>query len=101
MTRIKQRLWAGVGVLALGLALAGCGGSPTEGEASGIVRDVDAAAGRVTIDHDDIPGLMKAMTMTFEVADPELLEGVDPGERVQFRIRYADGTYTVTSLDPS
>ena len=39
-------------------------------EAHGIVRDVQPAIGQVVIEHEDIPGLMPAMTMNFEI-DPE------------------------------
>jgi Cu/Ag efflux protein CusF len=31
---------------------------------------------------------------------PTLLEGVEVGDEVDFRVRYADGKYTVTDVDP-
>jgi Cu/Ag efflux protein CusF len=85
--------------VALGLALGACGGDP-EGSGKGIVRGVDREQGRVTLEHGEIPGMMKAMTMTFEVSEPSVLDGVEDGERVEFRVRYADGTYTVVSIEP-
>ena len=97
MTRIHLVLLSAL----LALALAACGGDSGEGSpGAGTVLEVDAAAGEVTLEHGDIPDLMKAMTMTFEVADPALLAGVEPGDRVDFRVRYADGTYTVIELQP-
>ena len=88
--------------LALGLALPvfGCGGGGDEATSRGSVVAVDAAKGEVTIDHEDIPGLMKAMTMTFE-ADPALLAGIEAGQRVEFRVRYEGGRYEVTRIAAS
>lgn len=36
----------------------------------------------VVVAHDAIPGFMEAMSMPFRVADPALLGGLDPGDRV-------------------
>ena len=83
------------------LVVAACGGEADAGKpGTGVVREIDAANARVTLEHGDVPGLMKAMTMTFEVADPKLLEGVEVGNEVDFRVRYADGKYTITDIDP-
>lgn len=84
---------------AVALALAACGGSdagPRPGH--GTIRAVDAAAGTVTIQHGDIPGLMKAMTMTFEAAEPDLLSGLAAGQVVDFRAMEVDGRYVVTEI---
>ena len=85
--------------LAFALALAGCGGD-SDHAGRGVVVAVDAAKGEVTLDHEDVPGLMKGMTMTF-AADPALLAGVEPGQAVDFRVREeAPGRYRVTALSP-
>ncbi len=50
-----------VGVVALGLAVAAsaCSAESTEGQwGQGIVKNVDADARKVTLDHGDITGLM-------------------------------------------
>lgn len=99
MKAVRARL--GRCVLMAGLASVACGGGgDAEKPGAGVVRGIDTANARVTLEHGDIPGLMKAMTMTFEVADPNLLEGVEVGNEVDFRVRYADGEYTVTDIDP-
>ena len=99
MNTIRARL--GRYVLVAGLAFVACsGGGDVEKPGAGVVRGIDTANARVTLEHGDIPGLMEAMTMTYEVADPKLLEGVEVGNEVDFRLRYADGTYTVTDIDP-
>jgi protein SCO1/2 len=40
----------------------------------------------VVLDHKDIPGLMPAMIMPFDVADPHLLDGLHPGNLVVGRL---------------
>jgi Cu/Ag efflux protein CusF len=52
----------------------------------------------VTLEHGDIPGLMRAMTMEFAVAQPAQLAGVELGERVEFHLVYEGGAYTITEL---
>jgi Cu/Ag efflux protein CusF len=56
------------------------------------------AADKVTIDHEAIPGLMKAMEMSFRVADPAVVKDVKAGDAVKGRLRVQDGTYTILSL---
>jgi Cu/Ag efflux protein CusF len=96
MGRNTSMAWMGV---ALAFALAACGGPASDGHPGrGIVTGVDAAARTVSLDHGDIPGLMKAMTMTFEVAPDVSLEGIEVGSEVDFRVKHEDGVYTVTMI---
>ena len=83
---------------ALAAAIVGCGASDTAtGEA--IVRAVDPVAHRVTLDHGDLPGMMKAMRMDFGVADPALLAGLAPGDEIEIEVRdEGDGVYTLTKV---
>ena len=46
-------------------------------------------ADHVKIEHDEIPGFMNAMTMNFEVKDPSLLQNLEPGMDVRFRVAVA------------
>ena len=95
-------LRAGLPALALALLLAACGDAgPPSGTGQGSVVAVDAAAGEITIDHGEIPGVMGAMKMSFPVSDPKLLEGVEPGQRVEFDVEYQGGMYTVKGLRPA
>jgi len=84
--------------LAVALALPACGQQADEGVGRGTVLAVDAAAGLVTLEHGDIPGLMKEMTMVFEVADPALLSAIEAGQQVEFRVRHEDGRYVVHEI---
>ena len=71
-------------------------GSPT---VTGTVEKVDAAQGKITIDHGPIPNLnMDAMTMVFRAQDPTLLKGVKAGDKVQFTADRVNGQISVTSI---
>jgi Cu(I)/Ag(I) efflux system periplasmic protein CusF len=85
--------------LAFALGLLGCGGHSSDHPGHGVVVSVDATKGEVTLDHEDIPGLMTGMTMTFH-ADPALLAGIAAGEEVDFRAREEGGRYVVTAIEP-
>lgn len=66
--------------------------------ASGEVRRVDAAGGKVTIKHDKISALdLPAMTLVYR-ADPALLAGIKPGDKVRFTATRRDGRYMVTEI---
>jgi len=49
----------------------------------GEVVAIDTAKNRVTVDHEEIPDYMMAMTMPFKVKDPSLLRGLHVGDTVQ------------------
>ena len=40
------------------------------------------SAGQLSVDNDNIPGFMSAMTMTYPVQDPQGLQQVQPGDRI-------------------
>jgi Cu/Ag efflux protein CusF len=63
------------------------------------VQKVVVADRRVVIAHEDIPGFMHAMTMSFEVRTPALLERVAPGERVRFTLEKTDQTLYLVDIE--
>jgi Cu(I)/Ag(I) efflux system protein CusF len=68
--------------------------------ADGQVTKVDAAAGKITLKHGPIRNLdMDAMTMTFRVKDPAMLQAVKAGDRVQFEAERVDGAITLTKIE--
>jgi protein SCO1/2 len=78
-------------LLAIGLlwvALSACGQGPAANRhpARGIVREVLLADHQVVIEHEEIVGLMPAMTMSFDVPDHELLERLAPGQAIDFTV---------------
>jgi Cu(I)/Ag(I) efflux system membrane fusion protein len=68
--------------------------------AQGTVEEVDAAAGRIRLNHGPIPSLsMPGMTMGFK-ADPTLLKGIVVGQAVEFDAAKRGDDYVVTVLEP-
>jgi len=66
------------------------------------VRRVDAANGKVTLKHGDIPNLdMPPMTMVFQVRDPAQLGALKAGDKVRFTADKLKGAYTVIDLQPA
>jgi Cu/Ag efflux protein CusF len=66
----------------------------------GVIRKIDAAAGKVTIRHGELANLgMPAMTMTFAARDKAMLKYYKVGDKVRFRAdQAADGSLTVSQL---
>ena len=67
-------------------------------DVTGTVVSVDPGKKAVTLDHQDIPGLMKAMTMEFSVEDEKVLGGVSAGDKVAGKVKHEGGKYVVTEL---
>jgi Cu(I)/Ag(I) efflux system protein CusF len=67
--------------------------------ATGVVKQLDTVAGKVTISHGAIPSLSwPAMTMTFAVKDKGLLNKLAVGKTVAFQIAKEGTDYVVTSV---
>ena len=100
-------------LMACGIALAGMAWQPAQvlaadsaasekqdamATASGEVRRVDAAAGKVAIRHDAIADLdLPAMTLVYQ-ASPALLANIKPGDHVRFTAARQGGKYVVTQI---
>lgn len=92
------------------LVLAGCqkpadtpksGTAPEEKEydIKGTVVDVAPDKKAVTLDHEEIPGFMKAMKMKYPVSDPKVLDGIATGDKVSGRLKARGTDYTITKLE--
>lgn len=69
-----------------------------EASASGEVRRLDAAAGKITIKHGEISDLeLPAMTLVYKI-DPALLANIKPGDKVKFTAKRDGGDYVVTKI---
>jgi protein SCO1/2 len=79
------------------LALCGCG--PRAHEGVGTVVEVAPDLGQVMLAHEEIPGLMPAMTMNFDVSDPALLSAIAAGDRVRFALDVDGSRYRITSFE--
>jgi len=62
---------------------AGCQSKPAKHyPIEAIVISADPGKKLIIVKHGDIPGLMPAMTMTYEVADPHQIETLQPGDKI-------------------
>jgi Cu/Ag efflux protein CusF len=87
---------------ALALAVVACTPpAPTEHTGHGTAVDVDREARTITLDHGEIPGLMKGMTMTFAVAPDVDLAKVEKGAVVDFRVKSEGSAITVVGITPA
>ena len=86
----------------LALTIAGCNSSTGNKEKvydiKGKVVSLDAEKKSVRLDHEDIPGFMKAMEMDFSVQDAKVLTGLKAGDQVQGRLKAKDSNYVITEL---
>lgn len=98
----RRRRLAFVAAGCLGLVLAACG---NRAEASktyplrGQVLSVHPDRQQITVKHEDIPGLMPGMTMSFPVARPELLTGREPGELIVATLEVAGAVGRLTTIE--
>ncbi len=65
---------------------------------SGQVLGVDGDRGEITLRHEDIDGLMPAMTMSFPVADRALLADREPGDLVTGTLEVSDSLGRLVAL---
>jgi protein SCO1/2 len=86
--------------LALAILAAGCAQPPPAKQYSltGQVLAVNATKQEIVIKHDDIPGLMPAMTMSYQVSSPALLAGRTPGETVSATLEVRDALGRITAI---
>jgi protein SCO1/2 len=89
-----QRLLPALAGLLLALA---CGRSNVH-LVHGVVREVHPEERQAVIEHEDIPGLMSAMTMSFDVPDPEVLAKLVPGERVLFELEATPQSFRIVGV---
>src|SRR6266436_3703384 len=86
------------------LAFAGCGGGKETAPAGkqypikGKVVAVDPSKPAVKLDHEEVPGLMKAMEMEYAVQDAKVLQGLKAGDTVQGQLKVVSGQYVITDL---
>ncbi len=66
----------------------------------GVIRKVDKTSGKITIRHGELYKLgMPAMTMSFRVGNPAMLDQVKPGDSVRFVADRVKGALTITHLE--
>jgi protein SCO1 len=66
---------------------------PRHFDIHGKVVSVDPQNSQVTIAHEDIPGFMTAMTMSFKVKDRWVLDAAKPGDHINATLTVGDETF--------
>lgn len=71
--------------------------------ATGTVKSVDAAQGKLVIDHDPIPALnWPRMVMDFQLMDKAMAGQVKAGDPVKFEMKEGEkGAYLITAIEPT
>ena len=87
--------WVSSVLLMAGLAaLVGCHGKSVAGTPSkqvsirGTVASVDMAGKDISLNNENIPGFMEAMTMNYSVTDPAALTELHPGDKIAATLLY-------------
>jgi len=82
--------------LVLAVAAAACGGSPSQKTypVQGQVLEVSPDHQQATVNAEEIKGFMAAMAMPYKVKDPQLLNGIAPGDLINATLVVdSDGAY--------
>ena len=76
---------------------------PNRVQIGAVVRGTDRAASKVILQHDPVPEWSwPAMTMSFDVDDPSMVDGLATGQPVEIVIeKYADGRHRITDIEPA
>ena len=69
-------------VLWIAALVAACKGKTTRYELTGEVVQRNPATSEITVKHNEIPGLMPAMTMPYKVSSPLMAAIVEPGDKI-------------------
>jgi protein SCO1 len=93
--------WLSVSLLVLMIlaATSSAAGQPVPRHAMrGMVLALDAARKTIVVSHDDVPGVMPAMTMPFEVSDRRELNRIVPGAIVSFTLVVSQASARIENL---
>ncbi|HXN22971.1 MAG TPA: copper-binding protein [Candidatus Dormibacteraeota bacterium] len=90
MQKLSRVLGGLLFTFAIASAMAGCGQKTETRQAPrkrypvvGKVVALDKARNRITVEHQEIPGLMQAMTMTYEVREQKEMNDLEPGDEIR------------------
>jgi len=94
-------LWWGREAARLGQDLAAERGRPVVGQwtARGVVRAVLPEMQVIVLTHEEIAGVMPAMTMGFPVASPPVYEGIEAGDEVRFTLKGSAAGAVITAIE--
>jgi protein SCO1/2 len=82
-------------LLVIALCCAAACDRPQRYSGRGIVEDLRPEWQQVVVDHEEIPGLMDAMTMNFTVHDEDILAQLAPGKKIEFVVEAGPRGYRI------
>ena len=85
-------------LLALAATLA-CGGPPDLYRVRGQVVRVSDGGRSLVVDHEEVPGFMEAMRMTFPVQDPSRVSGLAAGDKIRFDLVVSRGRASIAAVE--
>jgi Cu/Ag efflux protein CusF len=65
-------------------------------DASGVL--LSKSKNRVVVDEDEIPGVMRAMIMSYDVENADQLQGLEEGDMVKLRLKETETSLTVEEI---
>lgn len=101
MKSLRRFPWLAATTLAwLAVALGTACSAPAEDHSgAGTIRGIDPESRQLTIEHGDIPGLMKAMTMSYTAAPNVPIDDLEVGDPIEFRVKEQEGVYIVVQIE--
>ena len=69
---------------------------PKYHDATGVLKFI--SGNRIVVNEDEIPGFMMAMTMSYEVENPEQLKSLKEGNKVRFKLKETEKDLTVVEI---
>jgi protein SCO1/2 len=91
--------WLAIPALAAALGVGCSQSAPKRYPLHGQILAVDVTHQALTIRHEDIPGFMPGMTMSYPVAAPSLMQGRTPGETITATLEVWDMTGRLVAIE--
>lgn len=95
---MKKRMGAAIITLIASLGVVSFAQAQEQAKASGEVRRIDAAKGKIAIKHGAISDLkLPAMTLVYNIT-PALLQQVNAGDQVNFTAKHENNQYIILEI---
>jgi len=97
---MKKFILASMAVAALAMPVFAQQAAPSADLTDGEVRRIDKDNKKITLKHGEIKNLeMPPMTMVFQVKEAAMLDKVQAGDKVRFKVEKAGSAFVVTEIN--